>query len=75
MNQDIYNRITKITGTNGKEVWKLLTSLQSEQAPWLNEAQVQDCVIDSLAHTYQDYELCELFFCQNSPDNIKTTAA
>jgi hypothetical protein len=62
MTERIYQRIEAITGCNGKEVWALLTFLQSEQAPELTAEQVEDSVIYSLVRLYQDYTLSWYWF-------------
>lgn len=76
MNSRVLDRVAKlIDSKNVESDWKMLTWLQKEQAPWLTEAEIEDCVIFSLVKHYEDYELSWLWWNDQTAHHSESLAA
>jgi hypothetical protein len=76
MNNKVLKRVATIIDSNDVESdWQMLTWLQREQAPWLSEPEVEDCVIYSLVKHYNDYELSWLWYSNQAAEQSESLAA
>ncbi|EQC50590.1 hypothetical protein [Bacteriovorax sp. DB6_IX] len=76
MNSKVLERVAEIMDSKNVESdWKMLTWLQKEQAPWLSDSEVEDCVIYSLVKCYDDYELSWLWYESNAEHYSDSLAA
>ena len=76
MNSKVLGRVATII--NSKDVesdWKMLTWLQKEQAPWLSDSEIEDCVIYSIVKCYEDYELSWLWYEAKASHQSESLAA
>ncbi len=55
--------------------WAFLTTLQKEQAPWLSEAEIEECVVLSVIKEYKCYELDWAYYNENREIQKVITAA
>lgn len=63
MNKQIYDRVGKLLNSaNPENDFSFLCALQKEQAPWLSDSLIQDCVIYSLVKYYGDYTLSYMWY-------------
>ena len=55
--------------------WTFLTTLQKEQAPWLTEAEIEECVVLSVVKEYQCYQLDWAYYNENRKSQSISEAA
>ena len=75
MNTQILDRIAYLTKTDGAQTWQLLKTLQKEQAPWMDNSEIENAVIYSLVKLHNDYQLSWLWHQEQCANKETTIAA